>query len=293
MTIAIFGNSINRDHIGYLTSLFAQLAKYEVKILVHHDFLQHLANVHQYKPSVYGTYKQTSDIAGIANFMLSLGGDGTFLDSTLFTRNTNIPVMGINFGSLGFLANISLQEMNHAIDLLLQNRFRVEKRSTIEVVSEDHLFDPFPFGLNDFTVQKGSGSSMLHVDTYIDDEFLCTYHADGLIISTPTGSTAYSLSVGGPILNPNISAFVISTIAPHNLTFRPLVISDNSTIHFEVESRAKEAMLTLDSRNITCQTPLKISVKKSNFNINIVSIEDSSFYRTLRGKMLWGVDKRN
>ena len=134
---------------------------------------------------------------------------------------------------------------------------------------------------------------MLHIATYIDNEFLCTYHADGLIISTPTGSTAYSLSVGGPILTPNLSALTISPIAPHNLTFRPLVISDRCTIQLEVENRDKEVMLTLDSRNTICQSPLKISVRKADFDINTICIENASFYKTLRGKMLWGVDKRN
>lgn len=293
MTIAIFGKSINKEYIAHLKSLFEQLNRHKIKILIHNNFYQHLTDIHSYKPNIDSTYSNANEIVGTADIMLSLGGDGTFLDSTTYIRSSNIPIMGINFGSLGFLANISLLEMSQAIDLLVAKRYIIESRSMVEVISDRNCFTPFPFGLNDFTIQKGYGQSMLHIATYIDNEFLCTYRADGLIISTPTGSTAYTLSVGGPILAPDLQALIISPIAPHNLTFRPIAISDNCAIRLEIESREKEGMLTLDSRHTICQTPTSISIKKANFNINIICIENSSFYKTLRGKMLWGIDKRN
>lgn len=293
MTIAIFGKSINKEYIAHLKSLFEQLNRHKIKILIHNNFYQHLTDIHSYKPNIDSTYSNANEIVGTADIMLSLGGDGTFLDSTTYIRSSNIPIMGINFGSLGFLANISLLEMSQAIDLLVAKRYIIERRSMVEVISDRNCFTPFPFGLNDFTIQKGYGQSMLHIATYIDNEFLCTYRADGLIISTPTGSTAYTLSVGGPILAPDLQALIISPIAPHNLTFRPIAISDNCAIRLEIESREKEGMLTLDSRHTICQTPTSISIKKANFNINIICIENSSFYKTLRGKMLWGIDKRN
>lgn len=292
MTIAVFGNQIKSDFIAPLTSLFAQLNASGAKLLIYSKFHNHLQEQHQLKVQVDSTYTSSDEIANRADIMLSLGGDGTFLDSITHIRSSNIPIMGINFGSLGFLANISLQSMSHAIEQLLDKRYRIEKRSMVEVITDSNCFHPFPFGLNDFTIQKGSGSSMLNVTTYINEEYLCTYRADGLIVSTPTGSTAYTLSVGGPILSPDLTALIISPIAPHNLTFRPLVIPDTSTIRMEVESRCQSAMLTLDSRNTTCSTPTNISIKKAPFDINIICIDNSSFYKTIRGKLLWGIDKR-
>lgn len=261
--------------------------------MIYRGLQQHLQQIHGYVPTVGGIFSSSDDLVGRADVMLSLGGDGTFLDSATYVRRSNIPMMGINFGSLGFLSHIAIDEMQHAINLLVQNRYTIEKRSLVEIVSDMRCFDPFPFGLNDFTIQKGNGSSMLHIATYIDEEFLCTYRADGLVIATPTGSTAYTLSVGGPILTPGLQALILSPIAPHNLTFRPIVISDRSTVRLQIENREKESMLTLDSRNTICTTPVNISIRKANFNINTIRIEDTSFYKTLRGKMLWGIDKRN
>ncbi|HPI44751.1 MAG TPA: NAD(+) kinase, partial [Tenuifilaceae bacterium] len=160
------------------------------------------------------------------------------------------------------------------------------------VVSETNFFQSFPYGLNDFTIQK-SGTAMLNINTYIDNEYLSTYWADGLIISTPTGSTAYSLSVGGPIVNPNLSAFILSAIAPHHLTVRPLVIPDTSTLRLEASGRDGKVLLSLDSRNIICESPITIQIKKAPFSANVICLEGTTFYRTLREKLLWGIDKRN
>lgn len=291
MIIAIYGKHIEKEYTIALGGLFAQLEKYNAEIWVYMPLLKYLkANPH-FNINNIKTYTKPEEIKGKANYMISLGGDGTFLDSVAFVQESNIPIMGVNFGRLGFLANISIPEMNNAIDLLFAGKYNVEKRSMLEVVSETNFFQSFPYGLNDFTIQK-SGTAMLSINTYIDNEYLSTYWADGLIISTPTGSTAYSLSVGGPIVSPNVSTLILSAIAPHHLTVRPLVIPDTSTLKLEAAGRDGKVLLSLDSRSIVSSSPLTLQIKKAPFFANVICLNGATFYRTLREKMLWGVDKR-
>lgn len=292
MIIAVYGKHIESEYNIILGDLFAQLEKYNAEIWVYMPLLKYLKANSHFNINKIKTYTRPEEIKGKANYMISLGGDGTFLDSVAFVQESNIPIMGVNFGRLGFLANISIPEMNNAIDLLFAGKYNVEKRSMLEVVSETKFFQSFPYGLNDFTIQK-SGTAMLNINTYIDNEYLSTYWADGLIISTPTGSTAYSLSVGGPIVNPNLSAFILSAIAPHHLTVRPLVIPDTSTLRLEASGRDGKVLLSLDSRNIICESPITIQIKKAPFYANVICLEGTTFYRTLREKLLWGIDKRN
>ncbi len=292
MIIAVYGKHIESEYNIILGDLFAQLKKYNAEIWVYEPLLNYLKSNLSFNINNIKGYKKPEEIKGKADYMVSLGGDGTFLDSVAFVQESNIPIMGVNFGRLGFLANISIPEMNNAIDLLFAGRYNVEKRSMLEVVSETNFFQSFPYGLNDFTIQK-SGTAMLNINTYIDNEYLSTYWADGLIISTPTGSTAYSLSVGGPIVNPNLSAFILSAIAPHHLTVRPLVIPDTSTLRLEASGRDGKVLLSLDSRNIICESPITIQLKKAPFSANVICLEGTTFHRTLREKLLWGIDKRN
>ncbi len=292
MIIAVYGKHIESEYNIILGDLFAQLKKYNAEIWVYEPLLNYLKNNLSFNINSIKGYNKPEEIKGKADYMVSLGGDGTFLDSVAFVQESNIPIMGVNFGRLGFLANISIPEMNNAIDLLFAGRYNVEKRSMLEVVSETNFFQSFPYGLNDFTIQK-SGTAMLNINTYIDNEYLSTYWADGLIISTPTGSTAYSLSVGGPIVNPNLSAFILSAIAPHHLTVRPLVIPDTSTLRLEASGRDGKVLLSLDSRNIICESPITIQLKKAPFSANVICLEGTTFHRTLREKLLWGIDKRN
>jgi len=292
MIIAVYGKHIESEYNIILGDLFAQLKKYNAEIWVYEPLLNYLKNNLSFNINNIKGYNKPEEIKGKADYMVSLGGDGTFLDSVALVQESNIPIMGVNFGRLGFLANISIPEMNNAIDLLFAGKYNVEKRSMLEVVSETKFFQYFPYGLNDFTIQK-SGTAMLNINTYIDNEYLSTYWADGLIISTPTGSTAYSLSVGGPIVNPNLSAFILSAIAPHHLTVRPLVIPDTSTLRLEASGRDGQVLLSLDSRNVICKSPITIYIKKAPFYANVICLEGSTFYRTLREKLFWGVDKRN
>lgn len=292
MIIAVYGKHIEPKYTAVLEDLFVQLKKYNAEIWVYVPLLNFLKNSLSFNINNIKGYNKPEEIKGKADYMVSLGGDGTFLDSVALVQESNIPIMGVNFGRLGFLANISIPEMNNAIDLLFAGKYNVEKRSMLEVVSETKFFQYFPYGLNDFTIQK-SGTAMLNINTYIDNEYLSTYWADGLIISTPTGSTAYSLSVGGPIVNPNLSAFILSAIAPHHLTVRPLVIPDTSTLRLEASGRDGKVLLSLDSRNIICESPITIQIKKAPFSANVICLEGTTFYRTLREKLLWGIDKRN
>ncbi len=291
MTIAVYGKKIDAEFAEATRNLFAALEKYGVKVIVYLPLLDYIKANLPYIPRFSGTFKTSDDLKD-TDVMISLGGDGTFLDSIVLVQAMEIPIMGINLGRLGFLASTSIPEIDNSIDLLMASRYTIEKRSMLQLLSSTNLFDPFPFALNDMVV-RNSLLGLLHIKTFIDGDYLSTYYADGLIIATPTGSTAYSLSVGGPILTPNLSAFVLSAIAPHHLTVRPLVIPDNSLIELEVAGRDGELIISLDSRNIRVPQPVKLALKKAPFQANVICLEGTTFYRTIRSKLLWGLDKRN
>ncbi|MCB8963438.1 MAG: NAD kinase [Bacteroidales bacterium] len=293
MIIAIYGKHIEPEYVLPLKNLLDQLKKYNTEIWLCSKLFAHLQENLAFTPAISNTFADPEEMRQNAEILISLGGDGTFLESVELVGHAGIPVMGINFGRLGFLANISILEMNNAIDLLMAKQYEVEERSMLEIqTSNNNAFGDYAYALNDFTIQK-SGTSMLKVNAYIDEEYLGTYWADGLIVSTPTGSTAYSLSVGGPIVSPNVSAFVLSAIAPHHLTVRPLIIPNTSTLKLEACSRDNSVLLSLDSKNSTYNTPTTVFIKKAPFKAKIICIKGSSFYKTLRGKLLWGADKRN
>ncbi|HCX98893.1 MAG TPA: NAD(+) kinase, partial [Bacteroidales bacterium] len=232
MVIAIYGNRIEKNHVKSIKLLLEEFSKRDTQIIVFAPFYKILENALGYKPSVKGVFQSPAEVKPLANFMLSIGGDGTFLESVSYVEDSRIPVVGINFGRLGFLAHIQSDDIPSAIEQLYNNDFTVEDRSALMLTMENNPFSSSPFALNDITVQK-LGTAMITINAYIDNEFLSTYWADGLIVSTPTGSTAYSLSVGGPIVSPNSNSFIISPIAPHHLTVRPLVIPDESTLTLE------------------------------------------------------------
>lgn len=292
VVIAIYGKYLEAPFKYDLNVLLEILDKRQVDIVIYAPFYEYLNAEFNIKVNAKAVFRSANEVKYLANFMLSLGGDGTFLESVAFVEDSNIPVLGINFGRLGFLANISTEDVDDAIHMLLNGEFTVEKRSLIQVVTGNNPFSNYPYGLNDFTLQK-KGTAMITVNAYIDDEFLCTYWADGLIVATPTGSTAYSLSVGGPILSPKLSSMVISAIAPHNLTVRPFVIPDSSKLKLEATSRSGEVLVSLDSHSYTLGLPLVVELKKAPFHTGVVNLNGSNFYKTLRNKLLWGADKRN
>ena len=292
MLIALYGNIIGTEHQSDIEYLLAKLSEKDIEIIIFEPFLKFLENMLGRPIIVKSTFKSPSEVKSIANFMLSIGGDGTFLDSVTFVEDSGVPVLGINFGRLGFLANISSKNISTAIDQLLKNDYSIENRTALQVIMPDNPYQNFPYGLNDLTIQK-KGTAMITVNAYVDDNFLCTYWADGLIISTPTGSTAYSLSVGGPIVSPITKAFMVSPIAPHNLTVRPLVLPDTSIITLEVKTRDKEILMSLDSRSVNVNNTISVTVKKANFCIGIVNLQENNYFKTLRNKLMWGADSRN
>ena len=225
--------------------------------------------------------------------MISLGGDGTLLDTVTLIRDSNIPVIGINFGRLGFLASINKDDIASAINSLINKEYTLDKRVQLCIESELNLFGNENFALNDVTIHKRDTSAMMIVHAYLNGDFLNSYWADGLIVATPTGSTAYSLSCGGPIMFPGSGNMVVTPISPHNLNVRPIVLSDSNVLSFEIEGRSSKYLLTCDSRTEVIDTSIKIRVKKADFGINLIRLNNENYLSTLRNKLLWGIDTRN
>jgi NAD+ kinase len=233
------------------------------------------------------------DINTAPDILISVGGDGTILDTITAIGDSEIPIVGFNTGRLGFLANNAKEEAKQIVEMLLRGDYELEQRSLLSLKTDDKLFGNNNFALNELTVHKKDSSSMMTIHTYINDEYLNSYWADGLIIATPTGSTAYSLSCGGPILIPQSKNFVINPIAPHNLSARPIIVPDDVEIKLRIEGREDEFLATLDSRTRTISNDTDLKIVKSKFYINLVKFEGQNFYNTIRNKLLWGIDKRN
>ena len=227
------------------------------------------------------------------DFVVVLGGDGTMLAATTLVRDTGVPMLGINLGRLGFLASIDKTHIRQSITMLARGQYRIEERTTLYLESSPHIFGEMPFALNDCTLLKRDTSSMITIHTFLNGDYLSSYWADGIIIATPTGSTGYSLSCGGPIIFPDSANFVITPVAPHNLNVRPLVLSDDSVIAFEVEGRADNFICSLDSRFELVGNHHQLAVRKNGFPIKLVQLQDTTFLNTIRAKLGWGEDVRN
>lgn len=291
MKIAIHGRVFNEPAKPYIQSMFDELKSRAVEVQISQTYLQILieANVETYFHAVFNDsldYKK-------ADFVLSLGGDGTLLDSLTFIGANETPILGINTGRLGFLATVSPENLIVELAMLFQGKYEIEKRTLVSIDSNIDIFNGVNFGLNELGIMKTDTSSMIVIKTYLNNEFLNSYWADGLIVSTPTGSTGYNLSVGGPVVTPGADIFVISPMSPHNLNVRPLVVSDNSTLRFEVESRSGSFLVSLDSRSKVVEDSTVISLKKESFKAYLVKIRGSDFLNTLRSKLNWGLDSRN
>ena len=227
------------------------------------------------------------------DYVITLGGDGTILNAITEVRDSKVPILGINLGRLGFLADIEKNQIRAAIKLLQKGRYRIDERQLLYLESNLPIHGDIPFALNDCTLLKRDTSSMITIHTYVNGAYLNSYWADGIIISTPTGSTGYSLSCGGPIIFPGSGNFIITPVAPHNLNVRPIVIPDTSVISFEVEGRTDNFLCTMDSRFETVTSDHQLAVRKCDFSVNLILIENQSFLKTIRGKLAWGVDNRN
>ncbi len=288
MKAAIYSQKRDLDTFLYLSKFISELESRGVKAVLHEE----MADALQFS-KIFETFSKKQDLLDKkVDLFFTFGGDGTIVNSITFIEDLEIPVVGVNTGRLGFLASFTKEEVFKELDEIIKGNVKTSERSVIEVVSpkSDEFF---PFALNDVTVSRKETTSMITVDSYINGEFLNVFWGDGVIISTPTGSTAYSLSCGGPIISPNNDNFVITPIAPHNLNVRPLVVNENVEIKFRIESRVSEYSLSLDSRLIHIKTDQEIVIKKAKFKLLLVQPMNLSFYETIRQKLLWGKDKRN
>jgi len=292
MKVFVFGRKINPDQVSTIQRFLEKLAEENADVHLYEPYISELRN-HQLLDKDYPTISSTQELRSLMpDFAITLGGDGTILTAATVIKDTGIPVIGLNLGRLGFLASIEQKYIDQAFELLAQGEYHLESRTLLRLSSNLPLFDDIPFALNDFTLLKRDNSSMIIIHTYLNGEFLNSYWADGLIVSTPTGSTGYSLSCGGPIVFPDSRSMVITPVAPHNLNVRPIIIPDDSKITFKVEGRTENYLCTLDSRSELITDQYQLEINKCDFTINLVKLEGMSFARTMRNKLLWGHDTR-
>jgi NAD+ kinase len=294
MIIAVFGLTLDPAFSPNINRFFGLLKQRRMKAYIYKPFYE-LINAGGYlDPEVVsGVFTTGTELPESVRYLFSIGGDGTFLKSILTLKYRSIPVIGINSGRLGFLSAVSREDMEMAIDDVLSGDFTTEERSLLQVEGLGDLFGDFNYVMNEITVTKMDTSSMINIHTYLNDRYVTTYWADGLIISTPTGSTAYSLSVGGPIVAPDSADVVITPIAPHNLTMRPIVIPDHNTLTLRVEGRGQQFLASLDSRSKAVNFPGEIHIRKADFRVKTVRFREHDFFNTLRNKLMWGTDRRN
>lgn len=292
MQIALYSRTSSDIEVSNLQQLLDELLHFHLTPIVFEPFYA-LARPLLKLPTELKTFATAEDLTSGTDFLISMGGDGTLLDTVCYVRDKNIPVIGINFGRLGFLADIGKEDVRLLVKALIERTFKIDRRTLLHLDSNVSLFGDLPYALNEFTIHKKESSSMIKVHAYLNGEFLNTYWADGLIVSTPTGSTAYSLSCGGPIVFPDSSNFIISPVAPHNLNVRPIVVPDDNVISFEISGRSEQFLVTLDSRMESVDNQIQLAVRKENFQLSLLRLHDSNFLTTLRNKLLWGIDKRN
>ncbi|GAA3947352.1 NAD kinase [Hymenobacter algoricola] len=291
MKIAILGKPFDEETLPFVQALLNDLVGRRTEILIVEAFRTYLDN-RLTLPEGVSTFRRGDSLRGV-QFVFSIGGDGTLLDTVTYVGALQIPILGINTGRLGFLATITPDRIPQAIDALFKGHFVIEERSLIRVDTDPEVFEGINFGLNEFSILKRDTSSMIVVHTYIDGEYLNSYWADGLIVATPTGSTGYSLSCGGPVMLPQTNNFIIAPVCPHNLNVRPLIVSDRSVISFEIEGRSNNFLLSLDSRAVPVDAGIQIAVRRETFAARLVKLNHVNFLSTLRSKLNWGLDRRN
>jgi NAD+ kinase len=292
MKIAIYSRGLENNQLQDINLLLSALEKYNAEPVFFQDFFNLIYSA-VIMPGKYSTFSSAEDLDAAIDCMISLGGDGTMLDTVTLVKDSGIPVLGINYGRLGFLASIGKENLNQALEELIQRKYVIEKRTLIHLDADIPMFKDTPYALNEFTLHKKDTSPMIKIHTYLNGEFLNTYWADGLIVATPTGSTGYSLSCNGPVVFPDSASFVITPVSPHNLNIRPIIVPDNTIVSFEVEGRTDGFLCTLDSRRELVPKEIQLAVKKENFGINLIRLHENNFLQTLRNKLSWGLDKRN
>ena len=292
MTIAIFGSPYPEYFTKYIQHLIKKLESEKIKIIVEQEFNTFLQNSIRFTSRI-DTFDSYEALKNNADFLFSIGGDGTLLKAVTFVRESSIPIMGINTGRLGFISSISADQIDDVINDILRENYKISERTLLELHTENNLFKVKNFALNEVAISKKDTSSMVRVDAFIDEKFLNTYWADGLVVSTPTGSTGYSLSCGGPIIMPGTNNIIITPNAPHNLNVRPIVINDRSIIKLKVEDRDQLALVSLDSRSRAFDSDTELIIKKADFKIRLIQPQNNSFTSTIRNKLMWGLDKRS
>ncbi len=292
MKIVVYGKRFDEEADEMIAKLYTLFSEYNIESITYDKFAKFIKN-RAYPPFDSPTYSDSKKLEGHIDFVISIGGDGTILDTITSIGDSNIPIVGINTGRLGFLANNAKEDVEIVLKQLIEGNYRLENRSLLSMQSESNAFGTDNFALNEVTIHKKDTASMLTLHTYVNGEFLNSYWADGLIISTPTGSTAYSLSCGGPILDPSSASFIINPIAPHNLTARPIIVPNDVEIKVKVEGRQEDVLVTLDSHSKPIPITEEITLNKSEFSIHLVQFEYQNFFKTIRKKLLWGQDRRN
>ncbi len=293
MKVAIYSRGVDSAQETHCSQLLQELRVHKSELLIWEPLARALKEANMLYGLQFEVFNNHEALDENTDCLISLGGDGTMLDTATLIREKAIPLLGINFGRLGFLATLGKEELHNAVESLVSRTYIIDQRTLVHVDSDEKLFADSPFALNELVVHKSENTSMIKIHCYINGEFLNTYWCDGLIVSTPTGSTGYNLSCGGPILFPDSASFAITPIAPHHLNVRPIVVPDSDIISFEVESRNDKFICSMDARREIVDTKTQIAVKKEAFTIGFMRLNENTFLETLRSKLTWGVDKRN
>ena len=292
MRVAIYGRKVSKPSAEYFTEMLKYLEDFGWEAVLEEDLKALLVSKIGISEK-YQTFKSHLDFKSGIDLTISMGGDGTFLKTVSYIQDSGVPIMGINMGRLGFLANISKEQIHHTLTQVKEKEFEFQKRSLLRVFTEEDIFGKDNFALNELTLHKKDTASMITVHASLDNKYLNAYWADGLIVATPTGSTAYSLSCGGPIITPGCQVHILTPIAPHNLNVRPVVVPDHLPINLSVEGRDRTYLLSLDGNSKSIKQGEEVVVKKAEFMINVIKFEDNNFLDTIRNKMMWGIDTRN
>ena len=293
MKVAIYSRGVDLDQQQSLNALLLELNRYDTTIFVFADLLTKFNLKEAEGKNALIPFTSITELNGQVDCLISVGGDGTVLDAVTIVGATNIPILGINYGRLGFLATISKDELSMMVEALVNGSYIIEKRSLLHLDANANIFETAPYALNEFAIHKRDTSPMIKIHTYLNGEFLNSYWADGIIVATPTGSTGYNMSCNGPILFPDSASFVITPVAPHNLNVRSIVVPDSSVISFEVEGRTEELICSMDARKEIVPIDIQLAIKKENFMVHFIRLNENSYLTTLRTKLTWGLDKRN
>ncbi|MGC4023280.1 MAG: NAD kinase [Cyclobacteriaceae bacterium] len=291
MRIGIHGKDFQNKSPRFVLKILSALQEHKIETWVSDKFLKLVKTPHvaDFKLKIFDHNSNLKNL----DFFLSLGGDGTLLESVTYIGKAEVPILGINTGRLGFLATNSREDSEAAIEALVKGNYTIDSRSLLKLISAPKLFGNLNFALNDFTIIKKDTSAMITVHVFVDGQLLNSYWADGIIVSTPTGSTGYSLSCGGPLVYPESESFIITPVSPHNLGTRPIVLSDKSEITFQIEGRSKKYIVSMDSRFETIDESVKLKIKKERFHVKLIQLHEQHYFNTLRQKLNWGLDIRN